>query len=161
MASGSLPRPVRSAYDVVVVGSGPGGGTLAYSLRDCGLQVLLVERGPFLPQEEANWSVGEVFTESRYKTTELWQDRDGHPFRPGMYYYVGGNSKLYGASLPRFRRSDFDAVEHQDGLSPAWPVSYDDFAPYYRDAEQLYRVHGWSGSGDDPTLERDEPYPYP
>jgi choline dehydrogenase-like flavoprotein len=161
MASGNLARPERLAYDVVIVGSGPGGGTLAYSLRDCGLRILVIERGTFVPQEDANWSVQEVFAESRYKTTELWEDRHGQPFRPGMFYFVGGNSKFYGASLPRFRRSDFEEVEHMDGLSPAWPISYEDMAPHYRDAEQLYRVHGWSGDGDDPTLERDEPYPYP
>ena len=148
-------------YDVVIVGSGPGGGTLAYAIKDVGVRVLIVERGPFLPREPQNWDAKAVFEETRYKTDELWEDGLGKPFRPGMFYFVGGNSKLYGASLPRFRREDFGESEHADGISPAWPLSYDDMARYYTEAERLYRVHGWSGPGDDPTLERDVDYPFP
>jgi choline dehydrogenase-like flavoprotein len=149
------------AYDIVIVGSGPGGGTLAYSLKDVGARVLVIERGPFLAQEAQNWDARAVFSKKRYRTTEQWEDRNGKPFRAGTYYYVGGNSKFYGASLPRFRREDFLETTHADGTSPAWPITYDDMAPYYTQAEQLYRVHGWSGQGDDPTLERETPYPFP
>ena len=151
--------PRKKSYDVVIVGSGMGGGTLAYALADSGLSTLLLERGDFLPRERQNWDPHEVFESHRYVNAEQWVDKDGVPFTPGTYYYVGGNTKLYGASLVRFRREDFQASELHGGVSPAWPVGYDDLAPYYRLAEQVYRVHG--DQFDDPTLPRDDPFPYP
>ena len=156
-SSGS--RPARSRYDIVIVGSGMGGATLAYALKDRGASVLLVERGGFLPQEPRNWDPDAVFGRKVYKNAEQWLDRDGVGFDPGTYYYVGGNTKLYGASLVRFRREDFERTEHADGISPAWPFDYEGLAPYYQQAEQLYNVHG--DHTDDPTLVRDEPFPYP
>jgi choline dehydrogenase-like flavoprotein len=151
--------PVKQSYDVVIVGSGMGGGTLAYALKDSGIDVLLIERGDFVPQERENWDVAEVFAKGRYKNAEKWYDPEGRPFAPGTYYYVGGNTKFYGASLARFRREDFLTVAHADGDSPAWFLSYDDMAPYYAMAEQVYRVHG--DHTDDPTLPRQEPFPFP
>lgn len=151
--------PSKHSYDVVIVGSGMGGGTLAYALADSGVDVLLIERGDFLPQEKQNWDPREVFEGHRYANAEQWYDPEGRPFSPGTYYYVGGNTKLYGSSLVRFRREDFQSTQHEDGESPEWPFTYDDFAPYYARAEQVYRVHG--DHTDDPTLPRDEPFPYP
>lgn len=150
--------PRKSRYDVIVIGTGMGGGTMGYALAGFGASVLLIERGDFLPQEPSNWDPGEVFIAGRYKNAEKWYSDDGSAFSPGTYYYVGGNTKLYGASLPRFRREDFQAVEHADGISPQWPFGYADLAPYYDRAEQLYGVHG---ADDDPTLRRDRPFPYP
>jgi choline dehydrogenase-like flavoprotein len=151
--------PRKKSYDVVIVGSGMGGGTLAYALADSGLSVLLLERGDFLPRERQNWDPHEVFENHRYANAEQWLDKDGVPFTPGTYYYVGGNTKLYGASLVRFRREDFEARELHGGISPAWPIRYDELAPYYRLAEGVYRVHG--DQLDDPTLTRDDPFPFP
>ncbi|MGK3958465.1 GMC family oxidoreductase [Arthrobacter sp. R4] len=153
------PGPAKDSYDVVIVGSGMGGGTLAYALRDSGCSVLLVERGGFVPQEKANWSPEAVFEKGRYKNAEKWYSEKGEPFSPGTYYYVGGNTKFYGSSLVRFRREDFEAAELEEGTSPAWPFGYDELAPYYSRAEQAYRVHG--DHEDDPTLPRKEPFPYP
>jgi choline dehydrogenase-like flavoprotein len=151
--------PSKSTYDVAIVGSGMGGGTLAYALKDSGANVLLIERGDFLPRERENWDVRAVFGQKRYKNAEQWYDPEGNAFDPGTYYYVGGNTKLYGASLARFRREDFQSVAHADGKSPAWFISYDELAPYYGIAERVYRVHG--DQFDDPTLSRPEPFPYP
>ncbi|OPF81732.1 dehydrogenase [Streptomyces antioxidans] len=151
--------PKRSRYDVVIVGSGMGGATMAYALKDSGASVLLIERGDFLPQEKQNWDADAVFIKHRYQNAEKWYDAAGKAFTPGNYYYVGGNTKLYGSSLVRFRRTDFRATEHADGTSPEWPFTYDDLRPYYLRAERLYRVHG--DQHDDPTLERDEPFPFP
>jgi choline dehydrogenase-like flavoprotein len=151
-------QPTRDHYDVVIVGSGMGGGTMAYALKDAGLSVLLIERGDYLPQEAQNWDARAVFVDGRYKNAGPWFSVDGSPFSPGTYYYVGGNTKFYGGSLARFRREDFVATEHHDGTSPAWPFGYDDMAPYYDTAERVYRVHG---EPDDPTLIRDTPYPFP
>ncbi|MBO3682142.1 GMC family oxidoreductase [Streptomyces sp. NEAU-YJ-81] len=151
--------PKRSHYDFVIVGSGMGGATLAYALKDSGAGVLLIERGDFLPQEKQNWDAEAVFEKHRYQNAEQWYDADGKAFTPGNYYYVGGNTKLYGSSLVRFRREDFRATQHEAGTSPEWPFQYDDLRPYYLRAEQLYRVHG--DRFDDPTLERAEPFPYP
>ena len=147
-------------YDIVIIGTGAGGGTLAYGLRESGARILLVERGDYLPQEPENWQPEAVFGQNRYKTKETWEDEAGRPFKPGVHYYVGGNTKVYGAALPRFRREDFDAVEHEGGTSPAWPIRYDDLEPYYVRAEAIYHVHGHPG--DDPTdPSRSAPFPYP
>jgi choline dehydrogenase-like flavoprotein len=159
-----VPEPTRTGpkkkkYDVVIVGSGMGGGTLAFALKDAGASVLLIERGDFLPTEPQNWDPQEVFGKKRYKNAEQWFDPQGKPFDPGTYYYVGGNTKLYGSSLVRFRREDFDETDHADGKSPEWFLSYDDMAPYYSLAEKTYRVHG--DESEDPTLVRNEAFPYP
>lgn len=148
-------------YDLIIIGTGMGGGTLAYALRESGARILLLERGDFLPQEPQNWESKAIFVENRYKTEELWFDvYNGGSFRPDMHYYVGGNTKMYGAALPRFRQEDFEAIEHEGGTSLAWPISYDDLEPYYAEAERIYRVHG--EMGQDPTEPpRSAPFPYP
>ena len=148
-------------YDFIIMGTGMGGGTLAYALRESGARILLIERGDFLPQEPQNWQVSAVFDEARYKPAENWIDAStGAAFKPGVHYYVGGNTKVYGAALPRFRQEDFDAIEHEGGASPAWPINYNDLEPYYTLAERLFFVHGRGGV--DPTdPPRSRPYPYP
>lgn len=147
-------------FDIVIIGSGMGGGALAFGLRDRGARVLLLERGDYLPQEPQNWQPAAVFDENRYKTAELWYSADGTTFHPGMHYFVGGNTKMYGAALPRLRQEDFAALEHEGGTSPAWPVSYAELEPYYTQVEQQLRVHGTPG--EDPTEPpRSGPYPYP
>jgi choline dehydrogenase-like flavoprotein len=150
----------KSYYDVVIVGSGMGGATMAFALKDSGLDVLLIERGDYLPQEDENWDAEAIFTRHRYQNAEQWYDGStGKAFTPGNYYYVGGNTKLYGSSLVRFRQGDFQATEHEAGISPEWPIRYEDLEPYYQRAEKLFRVHG--DQFDDPTLRRSEPFPYP
>jgi len=151
---------VRVDAPVVVIGSGMGGGTLAWALAQRGVEVLLVERGDVLPSERENWSPEAVFRDRRYKPAELWRDARGGTFSPGVHYVVGGNSKVYGASLPRLRERDFERTVYPGGVSPAWPFRYADLEPYYCDAESLYRVHGNVGS--DPTEPwRSRPFPYP
>ena len=138
-----------------------GGGALAYALRNSGASILLLERGGFLPQEPQNWQVDAIFKENRYKPAENWIDEaSGGAFKPGVHYYVGGNTKVFGAALPRFRVEDFNAVEHEGGTSPAWPISYSDLEPYYNIAEEIFFVHG--RPGDDPSEPpRTQPYPLP
>jgi choline dehydrogenase-like flavoprotein len=163
LRDGALVKPDQETLtaDVVIIGSGMGGGTLAWALKDTGLDVLIVERGQFLPREPENSQPDHVFIKKRYVTSKPWYDaKTGQPFQPGVYYWVGGNTKMYGACLPRFRRSDFENVTHHDGISPAWPFSYDDLEPCYAKAEELLEVHG--GLGEDPTEpEHSTPYPYP
>ena len=113
---------MERGYDIAIVGSGAGGGTLAYALSGSGARIALIERGDFLPQEPENWSPEAVFAAHRYRANETWQDREGKPFHPGVHYFVGGNTKVYGAALPRLRREDFGALEHEGGISPAWIV---------------------------------------
>ncbi len=147
--------------DVLIVGSGMGGGTLAWALKDSGLDVLMVERGGFLPREPENHDPVQMYIKGRYKTAGYWYNgQTGEPFTPGVYYWVGGNTKFYGASLPRFRRSDFEEVTHQEGVSKAWPFRYDDLEPFYDQVERLYDVHGQIG--EDPTEPpHSRPYPFP
>ena len=129
-------------YDVIIIGTGAGGGTLAYRLAPSGKKILLLERGDFLPREKQNWDTQAVFVQGRYVSKDTWYDKEGTPFQPGSHYFVGGATKLYGAALFRMRQEDFGEVKHYDGLSPAWPLSYDDLEPYYTQAEHLYQVHG-------------------
>lgn len=147
--------------DVAIIGSGMGGGSLAYALRDNGVRVLIVEQGDFLPVERENWSFDAVHTKGRYKNSATWHDATtGNDFVPGNYHYVGGSTKLYGATLPRFRECDFGAIEHADGISPAWPIDYAELEAHYGEAEQMYWVH--SNKGEDPTDPwRSTDYPFP
>ncbi len=138
-----------SSYDVIVIGSGAGGGTLVNRLAPSGKRVLLLERGDWLTREPQNWSAESVFADNRYISEDTWYDADGEAFQPQVHYFVGGATKLYGAALYRLREEDFGELRHHDGISPAWPVPYEDFEPYYAQAEQLYRVHG--ARGEDPT----------
>ena len=147
-------------YDVIIIGSGAGGGTLAHRLAPSGKRILLLERGDWLPREPQNWRAEDVFVDDRYISPDTWYDADGKPFQPQVHYFVGGATKLYGAALYRLREQDFGELRHHDGISPAWPISYEEMEPYYTQAEQLYRVHG--ARGEDPTEpSASAPYPYP
>ncbi len=136
-------------YDVIIIGTGAGGGTLAYKLAPYGKRILLLERGPYVPREKENWDSHAVNADARYHVKEPWFDKAGKPFHPGAHYYVGGNTKFYGAALIRLRQRDFGEVHHHGGVSPAWPLRYEDLEPYYTQAEHLYQVHGLRGV--DPT----------
>ncbi|MDB5754533.1 MAG: glucose-methanol-choline oxidoreductase [Massilia sp.] len=147
-------------YDVIVVGSGPGGATMAQALAATGKRILLIERGDYLPRSTANWDSQTVFVDGAYQAAETWYGGDGSKFHPGLHYYVGGNSKVYGAALLRMRERDFDEIRHKDGISPAWPIKYEAFEPYYAQAERLYHVHG--ERGEDPNEPpASGPFPYP
>jgi choline dehydrogenase-like flavoprotein len=146
-------------FDVVILGSGAGGGTMAHALSSTGARVLLVERGDPVPQEAENWDHAAVWKEKRYRTDERWLDSRGREFRPFMHYVVGGNTKFWGSVLYRLRAEDFHAVEHADGVSPAWPIDYETLAPWYEEAERLYQVHGQHGV--DPTDPDRGPFPHP
>ncbi|HEY2142748.1 MAG TPA: GMC family oxidoreductase [Candidatus Udaeobacter sp.] len=147
-------------YDFIIIGSGAGGGTLAYHLAPSGKKILLIERGPFVPREKENWNPLEVNTRGRYNTKELWRNADGSELHPHTNYYVGGNTKFYGAALFRLREQDFGEIKHYGGISPAWPISCDELEPYYARAERIYHVHGHVG--EDPTEpRRSADFPYP
>lgn len=147
-------------YDVIIVGTGAGGGSLLHKLAPSGKRILVLERGPFLTREKENWDTKVVFNTTRYFGPEVWYDKNGGELRPGMCYHVGGNTKLYGAALFRLRERDFERVMHVGGESPEWPLKYGDFEPYYAAAEALYQVHGQTGM--DPTEPpRSSEYPFP
>jgi len=147
-------------FDVIIIGTGAGGGTLAHTLAPSWKRILLLERGNFLPREMANWDPDPVFVDGRYISPDSWLDADGNAFQPQVHYFVGGATKMYGAALYRLRPQDFGDLQHVDGLAPAWPVSYDDFEPYYTKAEWLYQVHG--NHGEDPTEGHwSKQYPWP
>jgi choline dehydrogenase-like flavoprotein len=147
-----------ASYDVIIIGTGAGGGTMAHALAPTGAKLLLVERGEFVPQEPENWDPVEVWRRLRYRTTDRWRDGAGQPFQPYMHYGVGGNTKYWGSVLYRLRQEDFGPLEHRDGLSPGWPITYDTLAPYYDRAERLYSVHGQAGV--DPTDPPRSPFPH-
>jgi choline dehydrogenase-like flavoprotein len=147
-------------YDLIVIGSGPGGASLTHSLAPTGKRILMLERGDYLPRTQDNWSAKSVFVEKKYQASDTWYNHKGKEFHPGLHYFVGGNSKVYGSALFRLREQDFNELQHKEGISPAWPLKYDTFEPYYAEAEKLFHVHG--NRGEDPT----EPwssggFPYP
>ena len=147
-------------YDVIIIGTGAGGGTLAYKLAPSGKKILLLERGDYVPREKDNWSTRAVNLEGKYNTKETWYDAGGGALHPHTNYNVGGNTKFYGAALFRLREQDFNELRHHGGVSPAWPISYEELEPYYTQAEYLYQVHG--NRGEDPTdPEASAPYRYP
>jgi choline dehydrogenase-like flavoprotein len=163
---------MSTVYDAIIIGTGAGGGTLALHLAQAGKNILILERGPFMPQEKLNWDTSAVFLDNRYHTKETWQDKDGKALHPQQAYFVGGQTKVYGAAMFRMRAEDFGVVQHQGGISPAWPISYADLEPYYTQAEELFHVHGdlgdapavagGYGSSFDPTEPyHSKKYPYP
>jgi choline dehydrogenase-like flavoprotein len=150
----------RERYDIIVIGSGPGGASLVQRLAPTGKKILLVERGDYLPRSPANWDSQTVFVDAAYQAKETWYDGAGKTFHPGLHYFVGGNSKVYGAALLRLRERDFEEIRHEDGISPAWPLKYDVFEPYYAEAERLFHVHGAAGEDpNEPTRSTEFPYP--
>jgi choline dehydrogenase-like flavoprotein len=149
-----------TSYDVIVIGSGAGGGTLVRHLAPSGKRILLLERGDWLAREPQNWSAADVFVDNCYISPDTWVDGNGREFQPQVHYFVGGATKLYGAALYRLRKEDFDDLRHHDGISPAWPIAYDEMEPYYTAAERMYHVHGQRG--EDPTEPpASAPYPFP
>ena len=149
----------KEHYDLIVVGTGAGGGTVVHELASTGKKMLILERGDFLPREKENWSPKKVYQDKQYYTEEQWIDSEGNVVKPQACYWVGGNTKVYGAALLPMRERDFDEVEHKGGISPAWELKYKDFAPYYAKAEKLFCVHG--KKGQDPTEPPKEEYPHP
>src|SRR5256886_12616204 len=146
-------------FDVIIIGTGAGGGTLAYHLAPSGKRILILERGDYVAREKDNWDPQAVNVDAKYNTKEVWRDRDGKELHPHTNYYVGGNTKFYGAALFRLRQQDFGEIRHHGGISPAWPISYEELEPYYSEAERIYHVHG--EVDEDPTEpHRSGPYPY-
>ena len=141
---------MSTIYDAIIIGTGAGGGTLALHLAQAGKNILILERGSFMPQERLNWDTSAVFLDNRYHTKEVWQDKDGKPLHPQQAYFVGGQTKVYGAAMFRMRAEDFGVIQHTGGISPAWPISYSDLEPYYTRAEELFHVHG--DLGEAPTV---------
>ena len=159
-------------YDAIIIGTGAGGGTLAFHLAQAGKNILILERGSFMPQEKLNWDTSAVFLDNRYHTKEIWHDKEGKDLHPQQSYFVGGQTKVYGAAMFRMRAEDFGVIRHKGGISPAWPISYSDLEPYYTRAEELFHVHGdlgtapstpgGYGSSFDPTEPfHSRKYPYP
>ncbi len=148
------------SYDVIIIGTGAGGGTLAQHLAPSGKRILLLERGDYVPREKENWDSRSVNLEGKYQTKEVWKDAQGKDLHPHTNYWVGGNTKFYGAALFRLREQDFGELRHHGGVSPAWPITYEELEPYYTRAERLYHVHG--ERREDPTdPPASAPFPHP
>jgi choline dehydrogenase-like flavoprotein len=146
--------------DVIIIGSGMGGATLAAALAPTGRRVLILERGERLPDSPEARDPAAIFQRAHFKPNETWRDISGAPLHPGNYAYVGGNTKFYGAVLLRYRAEDFRPLRHLDGTTPGWPLGYDDLEPWYAKAETLYRVRG-DVTGDPTEPPHSTPYPFP
>ncbi len=135
--------------NVIIIGSGMGGATLAAALAGTGRRILILERGNRLPDGPEARDPVAIFAQGHYRPDELWLDGNGTPFNPGNYYVAGGNSKFYGAVLARYRAEDFAPMRHLGGTTLGWPLTYDQLEPHYQAAETLYQVRGVLGQ--DPT----------
>ncbi len=152
-------QPAQLSAEIVIVGSGAGGGMTAYALSKLGADVLILERGGFMPREEANWSPREVVSGSRYRNCEPWE-HEATKFRGSNHYYVGGMTTVFGGTLDRFRPQDLDEYGLDEGASPAWPITYDELEPFYAEAERIWGVRG--DDRDDPMAPpRSAPFPFP
>lgn len=151
--------PHRETVDVLVIGSGMGGATFAAGLAPSGAKILILERGERLSDSPSLRDARAIFQKGVYRPDETWIDGEGQAFNPGNYYYVGGNTKFYGAVLLRYRAEDFRPVEHRDGTTPGWPFAYDELEPWYGRAERLYRARGSVG-GDRTEPPHSSPYPH-
>jgi len=140
---------MSTSPDIVIIGSGIGGATIAAGLADSGAQILILEAGAHLVERPENRDQRAIFQRGFFRPKENWYAADGSAFNPGNYYNVGGNSKFYGAVLARYRREDFAELHHAEGISPAWPFAYEELEPWYGKAEQLYAVRG--ALGQDPS----------
>ena len=151
---------MTSGPDIVIIGSGIGGGTMAAALAPTGRRILILERGARLADCPEARDDAAIFGRGHFRPQEEWETPAGEVFNPGNYYYVGGNSKLYGAVLIRYRAEDFRPIRHLGGSTPGWPIAYEDLEPWYQRAEALYRVRG--DAGQDPTEPRHSgAYPFP
>ncbi|EFO31969.1 putative dehydrogenase-like protein [Roseibium sp. TrichSKD4] len=139
------------SLDIVIIGSGMGGASVAAGLAPTGARITILERGHQIPDTAPARDPWRIYTNSAFRSKETWLDETGRSFEPGNYYNVGGNTKLYGAVLIRYRQEDFGVLEHFDGISPAWPIAYEELAPWYERAEQLFQVRG------DHTTDKTEP----
>jgi len=146
--------------DVLIIGSGMGGATLAAALAPSGLRVMILERGERLADSPEARDPDAIFRRGHFRPPEMWHDGQGRAFNPGNYAFVGGNTKFYGAVLLRYRAQDFAPLRHIGGVTPGWPIGYDALEPWYGRAEQLYRVRG-DGAGDPTEPARSTPYPFP
>ena len=147
-----------SDADVIIIGSGIGGATMAAALAETGKRILVLEKGDHLRPSMHDRDAQSIFAKGHYRPYETWLDGKGQSFNPGNYYYVGGNSKFFGAVFLRYRREDFSPIAHMGGTTPGWPITYDALEPFYGRAETLYQVRGQIG--EDPT-EPDHATPYP
>lgn len=151
---------MQSQPDIVIIGSGIGGATVAAGLAPSGAAITILEAGDHLQDRPENRDQRAIFQRGHFRPKESWYDAGGTPFNPGNYYNVGGNSKFYGAVLTRYRREDFAEIRHREGVSPAWPFPYEELEPWYGEAERLYSVRG--AVGEDPTEPlHSTPYPFP
>ena len=142
-------------YDIIIIGSGAGGGTLAQSLAGTGAHSHPRTRRLRYPGRRELEPGG--VENLRYRIEETMARRRGREFRP-YTLLCGGNTKFWGSVLYRLRREDFEAMEHADGVSPAWPIDYKTLEPFYERAERLYHVRGQHGI--DPTEVPREAFPY-
>ncbi len=151
---------MTSNPDIVIIGSGIGGSTTAAGLAATGASILILEAGDHIADRPENRDQRAIFQRGYFRPKEMWYEHGGQAFNPGNYYYVGGNSKFYGAVLVRYRREDFEEMAHREGVSPAWPFRYEQLEPWYSRAEQLFMVRGTLG--EDPTEPQHSlPYPFP
>jgi choline dehydrogenase-like flavoprotein len=148
-----------ASADILIIGSGIGGATVAAGLAGHGAKITILERGEQIPASEHARDARAIFQRGHYRPNEMWRDAEGREFNPGNYYNVGGNSKFYGAVMLRYRKQDFEALAHADGVSPAWPIGYEELEPWYGAAERLFEVRGTAG--EDPTEPaHSSPYPH-
>lgn len=136
-------------WDVLVIGTGIGGGVAGRRLAEAGLKVLFVERGPMGAKGEEQSLSSPVEDPTARRVRGFWptplevtiDGRTSSFFGP-IGAGVGGSSVFYGATLERPERHDLEATEAMPHPTGGWPVSYDAYAPFMDEAEAMFHVHG-------------------
>ena len=129
-------------YDVIIIGSGAGGGTLAHRLAPSGKRDPAARARRLAPPRAAELARRRRLRGRALLSPDTWLDGNGKPFQPQVHYYVGGATKLYGAALYRLRAEDFGELRHYDGISPAWPIPTRRWSPTTRRPSSSTRSTG-------------------
>ncbi len=151
------------AVDVLVIGAGASGAVSSLVLAKAGLRVVCLDQGGWTePAQHPHYS-----DDFQHQRQNRWNPEpsirrgpDDYPVEGGqshalMWNGVGGSTNVYAALWPRFRPSDFrKGLEH--GLAPDWPITYEELAPFYDEADRLVGVSGLVGDAGAPPR---VPYP--
>lgn len=160
--------PDKDSFDVIVIGTGAGGGVVAKELSEAGLQVVVLEAGkrydPYndYPSHTTDFEVrmSNVFSPSDSRRDQ-YTTGGGSPFLYCRVKGVGGSTLHYHAMSPRLHESDF-RVRSEDGVADDWPIQYTDLEPYYTKVEYELGVSGVDGPDGNPfEPPRSQPYPTP
>ncbi|MFT5691217.1 MAG: choline dehydrogenase-like flavoprotein [Oceanicoccus sp.] len=153
----------EETVDVLIIGAGASGGTIAWSLADTKMRIVCLEQGEWMkpsdyPSAGRDWearSSGDfnISPNRRQNASDYPINEDDSPIKVANFNGVGGGTVLYAGHYPRFHPSDF-RVKTLDGVADDWPIDYATLEPFYRENDRMTGVSGLAG---DPAYPPKEP----